>query len=249
MAEDNRFKLADIFGGIIIPIILVILIYVLAVYVNIGGQYHLLGQDVIGVILTSGFAQMIILGVPLVLGLLWNKWAGGAAGFIMGGIYYVANAGQYNGLYAMGGMASGQAMVSADILNGIGNGSITSLAVSGYSSVPYNFFGDISMLFYLVNAVIIGYMAGALNNGSTNFKRMLVAGLTAAIVTAVIQAFMNYNISLEPARNMAQGQWAVDPLMAIVTGFVPSIALGVIVPILAKVMTWYGIQPQKHAGY
>ena len=56
--------------------------------------------NVIGVILVNGFAQMIILGIPLVLGLLWNKWAGGAAGFVMGGIYYVANAGQYNGLYA-----------------------------------------------------------------------------------------------------------------------------------------------------
>ena len=60
------------------------------------------------------------------------------------------------------------------------------------------------MLFYLVNAVIIGYMAGALNNGSTNFKRMLGAGLTAAIITAVIQLYMNYTISLEPARQMAQ---------------------------------------------
>ncbi len=248
MAE-NKFKLSDIFGGIIIPMILVILIFVLAVYVNIGGQYHVLGQDVIGVILTSGFAQMIILGVPLVLGLLWNKWAGGAAGFIMGGIYYVANAGQYNGLFAQGGMMSGAVTVSPDILAGIGNGTITSLNLSGMSSVPYNFFGDISMLFYLVNAVIIGYMAGSLNNGSVNFKRMLMAGLTAAIVTAIIQAFMNYNVSLKPARDMAQAQWATDPLMAIVTGFVPSIALGVIVPILAKVMTWYGIQPQKHAGY
>ena len=28
--------------------------------------------------------------------------------------------------------------------------------------------------------------------------------------------------------------------------FIPSIALGVIVPILAKVMTWYGIQPMRH---
>ena len=102
------------------------------------------------------------------------------------------------------------------------------------------------MLFYLVNAVIIGYMAGALNNGSTNFKRMLGAGLTAAIITAVIQAYMNVTVALELGRQMAQNQWATDPLMAIVTGFVPSIALGVIVPILAKVMTWYGIQPLKH---
>ena len=43
---------------------------------------------------------MIVLGIPLVLGLLWNKWAGGAAGFIMGGMYYVASAGLYTGYYA-----------------------------------------------------------------------------------------------------------------------------------------------------
>ena len=218
MAE-NKFKLADIFGGIVIPMILVVLIYVLAVYVNVGGQYHVLGQDVIGVILTNGFAQMIVMGVPLILGLLWNKWAGGAAGFVMGGLYYVASAGQYNGLFATQGVTS------------------------------YNYFGDISMIFYLVNAVIIGYMAGALNNGSTNFKRMLLSGLTAAIITAVIQAYMNVTVALELGRQMARNQWASDPLMAIVTGFVPSIALGVIVPILAKVMTWYGIQPQRHASY
>ena len=215
MAE-NKLKPSTIFDAIVIPIILVILIFVLAVYVNVGGQYHVLGEDVLGVILTNGFAQMIVMGVPLVLGLLWNKWAGGAAGFIMGGMYYVASAGQYNGLYSSMGVTN------------------------------YNFFGDISMLFYLVNGVVIGYMAGALNNGSTNFKRMLLAGLTAAISTAVIQAYMNYTIALEPGRNMAQQSWATDPLMAVVINFVPSIALGVIVPILAKVMTWYGIQPMRH---
>ena len=221
MAE-NKIKISDIFGGIIIPIILVLLIFVFAVYLNVGGTYHVLGSDnVIAVILVSGFAQMIILGIPLVLGLLWNKWAGGAAGFVMGGLYYVASAGQYTSLYAT---------YSQGLVN-------------------YNFFGDVSMLFYLVNAVIIGYMAGALNNGSTNFKRMLGAGLTASMITAVIQAYMNYTVSLEPARTMTVGMWA-DPAYAIVLSFVPSIALGVIVPILAKVMTWYGIQPQKHsAGY
>ncbi len=215
--EENKFKLADIFAGIIIPLILVLLIYVLAVYVNVGGQYHVIGAtNTVAVILVNGFAQMIILGIPLVLGLLWNKWAGGAAGFVMGGIYYVANAGQYNGIYASAGVTT------------------------------YNFFGDISMLFYLVNAVIIGYMAGALNNGSTNFKRMLGAGLTAAMITAVIQSYLNYTISLAPARKMAIDSWAQDPVLAVVTNFVPSIALGVIVPILGKVMTWYGIQPMKH---
>ena len=217
--ETEKFKLADIFYGIIIPIILVLLIYVLAVYVNPNGPNHVLGvsglSGTIGIILTSGFAQMIVLGVPLVLGLLWNKWAGGAAGFIMGGMYYVATAGLYTGYYA--------------------------------SSTPaYSFYGDISMLFYLVNAVIIGYMAGSLNNGSTNFKRMLGAGLTSSIIVAVIQAYMNYYISLKPSRDMAQGSWVADPVNAFVIAFVPGIALGVIVPIIGKVMTWYGLQPTRH---
>jgi len=218
--EAPKFKLADIFGGLVIPIILVVLIYVLAVYVNPSGQYHVLGEagltGTVAVILTQGFLQMIVLGIPLVLGLLWNKWAGGAAGFIMGGLYYVAAAGQYNGIYA------------------------------GFGVTTYNFFGDVSMIFYCVNAILIGYIAGSLANGNTNFKRMIFAGLTAALITAVIQAIMNYYVSLEPARGMAQGLWATDLGQAVLINFVPSIALGVIVPILAKVMTWYGMQPQRH---
>lgn len=217
--EPERFKLIDILYGIVIPFLLAFLIYVLAVYVNPSGQNHVLGvagtTGTIAVILSQGFAQMIILGVPLVLGLLWNKWAGGAAGFIMGGLYYVAQAGLYTGYFAG-------------------------------SNPPYNYFGDVSLLFWLVNGVIIGYMAGALTNGSTNFKRMLMAGLTAAIITAIIQAYMNYTVSLDPSRGMAQGLWATDLGQAILINFVPSIALGVIVPILAKVMTWYGLQPARH---
>jgi hypothetical protein len=219
--ESTKSMKALLFDGIAIPLILVLLIYVFAVYLNIGGQYHILGADsIIAVILVSGFAQMIILGVPLVLGLLWNKWAGGAAGFIMGGLYYVASAGQYNGIYASYGMTN------------------------------YNFFGDVSMLFYMVNAIVIGYMAGALSNGSTNFKRMIGAGLTASILVAIIQAYLNITVALEPGRNMAIASWNTDPGLAIVTNFLPGILLGIIVPILAKVMTWYGLQPQKHAaGY
>ncbi|MCL1966095.1 MAG: hypothetical protein FWF62_02960, partial [Candidatus Bathyarchaeota archaeon] len=131
--ESERFKLSDILYGFIVPMILVLLIFVLAVYVNPTGAYAVLGSDegigvTIAVILTQGFSQMIVLGIPLVLGLAWNKWAGGAAGFIMGGIYYLAVAGNSSVLYVMYGM-------------------------------QYNFFGDMAMLFYLVNAVIIGYMA------------------------------------------------------------------------------------------
>ena len=234
--ETPKFKLADIFNGIIIPLILVFLIYFLAIVVNPTGPQHVLGTKgtgaTLGIIFTQGFAQMIILGIPLVLGLLWNKWAGGAAGFITGGAYYLASAGYSNGSYA------------------------------AYNVFNYNFYGDMSMLGYLVMAVIIGYMAGALNNGSSNFKRMLGAGLTAAIITALIQFYLNYNFSLTPGQSMAHGLWAIKDsagnaimplqydvgsvLYGFTLAFIPSIALGVIVPILARVMTWYGIQPMRH---
>lgn len=226
--EENKFKLSDIFNGIVIPLILVLLIYLLAAYIAPTGLHHVLGgmnstsfTAVIGTILTQGFAQMIILGIPLILGLLWNKWAGGAAGFIMGGMYYAIFAGYNNATYA------------------------------AYNTFTYNFYGDLSFLGYLVNAIVIGYMAGALNNGSTNFKRMLGAGLTAAVITATIQAYLNYSLSLAPGQSMAHGMWAelsfgIPYIYGFTLAFVPSIALGIIVPILAKVMTWYGIQPMRH---
>jgi hypothetical protein len=75
---------------------------------------------------------------------------------------------------------------------------------------------------------------------------MIGAGLTASVIVSVLKAYLNYTISLAPARQMAQDSWAQDPVLAVVTNFVPLIALGVIVPILGKVMTWYGIQPQRH---
>ena len=103
--ENQKFRIVDILYGIIIPLVLFLLIFLLTIFVNPNGQYHIFGNgtdllSTVGVILTQGFAEMIVLGIPLVLGLLWNKWAGGAAGFIMGGAYYMASAGLYNGYYA-----------------------------------------------------------------------------------------------------------------------------------------------------
>lgn len=239
--ETQKFRLIDILYGIGIPLVLFLLVFLLTIYVNPSGQYHIFGVgsdllSTIGVILTQGFAQMIILGIPLVLGLLWNKWAGGAAGFITGGAYYLASAGLYNGYY--------------DYLG---------------TETYHNFYGDPSVMFWILYGVLIGYMAGALVNGSTNFKRMLGAGLTSSIIVALLQVYMNYNWSLNFAggstttmqyapRAMAHGLWTTTS-GAVTAGtiaygftlaFIPLIALGVIVPILAKVMTWYGLQPMRH---
>ena len=158
---------------------------------------------------------MIILGIPLVLGLLWNKWAGGAAGFIMGGMYYVASAGQYNGLYAV---HRGYSLT-------------TSLATSVCSSG----------LFTVSSSAT--WQAHSTTDQQTSNECSL--RFNCFMIVSVIKAYMNYT-----ARLNLHGIWlktlGARSVLAVVTNFVPRIALGVIVPILAKVMTWYGIQPQRH---
>lgn len=160
------------------------------------------------VIFTHGFAQMVVFAIPLILGLLWNKWAGGCAGFIMGTLYYLAYAGYF-----------------------------TSLTTLNMYRDP-SFIGN-----YIVAGILVGYIAGALNNGSFNFKRMLGAGLTAAITAGVLQFVFNVTVALYGASEMS----ASDPLNAAFLTMLPMVLLGVIAPIVAKVMTWYGLSPKR--GY
>jgi Mg/Co/Ni transporter MgtE len=93
---------------------------------------------------------------------------------------------------------------------------------------------------WIVGGILIGYIAGALSGGSMNFKRMLFAGLTASITVAVIQFALN--ITVASGAWMAQG----DLGFALFTVMLPGILLGVIIPIIAKVMSWYGLQPMRH---
>jgi hypothetical protein len=158
------------------------------------------------VIFTHGFAMMVCFAVPLMLGLIWNKWAGGAAGFIMGTLYYVGMAG-YNVAYSL-----------------------------EYFGETFNFFADPSFIGgYVVGGILIGYMAGALSNKSLSFFRMLGAGLTAAITVGIFQFILNYTVAF--------GAWMTqaDPWFSLFTAVLPMIILGILGPVVAKVMTWYGL--------
>jgi hypothetical protein len=209
--ETEKFKLKDLLNGLVIPIVVGLLILFFAVILRPFLVNNLPMDNPLPHILTFGFAQMILFGVPLILGLIWNKWAGGAAGFLMGAIYYLSMAGYSSFTYLSYGMT-------------------------------WNFFADASLITYIVVGILIGYMAGALNNGSYSFKRMLGAGIVATISTALIQFMVNYYFALQPNRDMTLG----DPAYALFLVLVPNIALGVITPILAKVMTWYGLSPTRH---
>lgn len=208
--EAEKFKLKDLLYGLVIPIIVGLLIIAFPTIIRPGAIGIFGDQSPIPHILSFGFAQMLIFGIPLILGLIWNKWAGGAAGFLLGTAYY--------------------------------------LSMAGYSTLTYlqygmtvNFFADPSLLMYIVDGVLIGYIAGALNNGSFNFKRMLGAGLVAAIATGLMQFMVNYYFAVDVNRQMTLG----DPAYAFFLVIVPQIAVGVLMPIIAKVMTWYGLTPSK----
>jgi hypothetical protein len=177
--STEPFKLKDILYGLVIPILVGVLILLFPTVIRAALDGFFPPPDMmtgdpgspfafITVIFTHGFALMVMFGVPLLLGLLWNKWAGGAAGFIMGTLLYLANAG-YNIMY-----------------------SFEAFGVDAMSNLyrDPSFIGN-----YIVCGILIGYIAGALSNKSFNFKRMLGASLTAAITVGVIQFVLNMTVA------------------------------------------------------
>jgi MFS superfamily sulfate permease-like transporter len=69
---------SDIVYGIVVPVVVVLLI------VSFSQLGSLLGRGSFGFVMgiTSGIAEaIVIVGVPMLLGLAWNQWAGGCSGF------------------------------------------------------------------------------------------------------------------------------------------------------------------------
>jgi hypothetical protein len=84
--------------------------------------------------------------------------------------------------------------------------------------------------------MLIGYMAGALNKRSQNFRRMLIVGIG---TTAVGGFFLLGMFQLSPSN--------VVPFDF--TGFALNvatrIAAGAIIAVIAKVFMWYGVTLHK----
>jgi hypothetical protein len=218
------FKRSDLLYGLVVPLLIGIVIVLFPAVLrpaldtwfpppnmmtgDLGSPYSFLT-----VIFTHGFAMMVCLGIPLIVGLLWNKWAGGATGFITGTLYYLANAG-YNIMY-----------------------SIQQFGID----YAYNLYADPSFIGnYIVGAILLGYIGGSLANGSLSFKRMLGASMTATITVGVLQFILGYTVSF------AAWMMQADPLYSFFYTMLPMVILGILVPILAKVMTWYGLIAGTH---
>jgi hypothetical protein len=96
---------SDISLSLVLPIVFGVLIilfptiiYDLLVPVNIYFPEFLWGgvKIPLEIILTQGFAQgLLACAIPVFIGLAWNRWAGGAAGFLLSVIWVMASVGQF----------------------------------------------------------------------------------------------------------------------------------------------------------
>ncbi len=180
----------DIIYGAVFPTAAVLLIVFLSkLDTLIGGGFN----AVTGIIMELE-ELLLIVAVPLLLGLAWNKWAGGVSGFIMGSLYALYWADSYRSPF--------------------------SGAMSGANTL---------LLGYVLSAMLIGYMAGALNKRSDNFKRMILIGTT----TTTIGGILLFGIFQLSPVNVVTG---IDGFLLTV---ITRTACGAIIPIVAKVFMWY----------
>ncbi len=176
-------KLKDILFGIIIPTIvcLVIIWFPLnqRTFASINPAFQ-------GIFVFGTQEVIMIVAVPLMVGLMYNKWAGGATGFLLGSIYAL-----WYGLYG---------------------------------SMSPTWIHNISLLGYLVSSMLIGYMAGALNQKSTKFSRLLFSGLTAALVGGLFL----FLTEQQAKPLMVYGEYGFFITMT------PRLVFGVVVPLIVK---------------
>ena len=191
----KEWSRSDILYGIVAPLLVVLLIVALSqVGKLVGGGMEGLGGLVFG--LTMELQELLLIAaIPLTLGLVWNRWAGGASGFLMGMFYM---------------------FYWAQTLRGIrGSGPI--------------------LLAYILSPMLMGYVAGALNKRSENFKRILISGTLAAAIGGIM-LFGIYQLS---SVNVVYG---IDGFLLTV---LPRMLVAVIVAVVAKVFTWYGVSMHK----
>jgi hypothetical protein len=182
----------DIIFGILLPVVAVFVIVLISKLQSIvGGE--------VGIVfgLTMEILELVVIvGVPLALGLLWNQWAGGAAGFLMGTFYALYWANSFHGI--------------------AGSGTV--------------------LMAYILSPMLIGYMAGALNKRSDNFKRLLISGVVSASIGGVV-LFTIFQMS---TANVVTG--TVGFALTILARIIAAVLTVVVV----KVFFWYGMGKNKN---
>ena len=197
----KKWNRSDIIYGIVVPLVVVLLIVGLS---QLGSFFRGGSMGIVTGIIGEIEEMVVIVGVPLLLGLAWNRWAGGASGFLLGSVYAIWWAVKYD--------------------------------IFSYGTVPRGSTGfGPTILGWVLSAMLIGYMAGALNKRSENFLRMVVVGI---VSTTVGGLFLFGMFQLSPS-NVVVG---LDGFLITV---LTRTASGVIIAVIAKVFMWYGVALHK----
>jgi hypothetical protein len=197
----REWSKSDIIYGILVPLIVVLVIVGLS---RLGSVLGFGSYGIVRGIIMELEELTVIVTVPLLLGLIWNRWAGGASGFLMGSLYALYWADQFGRISTLGFHAS----------------------------------AGMILLGYVLSAMLIGYMAGALNKRSEDFRRMVISG----VIATTIGGLLLFGVfQLSPAN-------VVTGLDGFLLTLLPRIACGAIIPVIAKVFFWYGVGVNKKAN-
>ncbi|MEM2953219.1 MAG: hypothetical protein QXU21_02975 [Candidatus Bathyarchaeia archaeon] len=144
--SEEKFKPSDILYGVIVPCIVAFLIVAFPFY---------LGPNLdpaVSAILVHGFGEAIlIIGVPMLFGLVWNQWAGGASGFLLGSIY---------ALYVNDAFAASQIFTPEGMVGDISNlGYVICAMLTGYIAGALNK-GSFSFKRMVVAGLTAGIIGG-----------------------------------------------------------------------------------------
>ena len=100
---------SDISLGLVLPIVFgVLVLFLPTILSDFLAPIHLYmpeflwgGTEIpLQIILTEGVAQgMLTCGIPVFLGLAWNRWAGGASGFLLSLLFVVTSAARYGSYF------------------------------------------------------------------------------------------------------------------------------------------------------
>ncbi len=178
-------NLNDLLLGIAAPIIVCLIIIWFPLNENFLTSLGY-GGILRGILVGGAQETVMIVAVPMLLGLMWNKWAGGASGFLLGSIFAL--------WYS---------------LSGVG--------VSGWIN-------NLSLLGYILSAMLIGYMSGALNQKSHNLSRLLFSGIVAG-VSGGLFLYLTSQLS----------RYNFIPLYL---AMLPRIIFGIVMPLIA----WYAFR-------
>jgi hypothetical protein len=164
---------SDIIYGIIVPLIVVL---VIVFFSRLGS---LLGMESFGIVIgiISEIEEMVVIvGVPLLLGLVWNRWAGGASGFIVGSLYALYWADQFSRSYTAGFHAGAGTLLL---------GYIISAMFIGYAAGALNKRSE-NLKRMIISGLIAGTIGGLLLFGTFQLSPVnVVTGLEGFLLTVL----------------------------------------------------------------